>query len=240
MNRAVGHFLRRFAHQHRTYTHDANLTSDYAAVIVETRDCDMLYEVILNHMFHLGPEWKLHVFHGVANETAIKNKLAGWGGVTYHRIEAVNLTPAIFSYMMKSKAFWDAIPENNVLTFQWDSILLKHVNRAFLGRFDMIGAPCGKNTLNGGLCFRKKPAILKAIEDHADRIAKNPYEPEDVFFTDCLRASDDAVLPTDQEAMLFAVESVESTQAMGAHGTDKGYMPRGTDSWMNMLKDIRS
>lgn len=240
MNRAVGHFLRRFAHHHRTYMHLAKPGSDYAAVIVETRDCDMLYEVILNHMVHLGAEWKLHVFHGVANETAIKNKLAGWEGVTFHRIEAVNLTPEVFSFIMKNKEFWDAIPESHVLTFQWDSILFKHVNREFLSRFDMIGAPCGENTLNGGLCFRKKAAMLKAIEDNAERIAEKPYEAEDVFFTECLRADESARLPTAPEAALFSVESVESTQAMGAHGTDKSYMPRGTESWTNMIKDIRS
>ena len=239
MNREVARFFRKHADLHKGFRARRAPSGGRAAVIVEARDCTMLFEVILEHLVKLGPGWNLHVFCTEANHGALRNATAGWD-VTFHLLGGWRtMRPEHFSMLCKSEAFWEAIPEEEVLMFQYDSVLFRALPDS-IRRFEFVGAPCGRDTLNGGLSYRRKSAMLRCIRANAARIRADPHEAEDVFFTDCLRADPAAKpLPTREQAAAYFVESHENPRAVGAHGTDKPYMPRGTLSWTAMLAPLK-
>lgn len=235
MNRAVADFFVKFNSLHKDFKTRHYDGSDKAAVIVESRDSHLLYDVIKEHMVQLGPGWNMHIFLTEANRLPVTSLLSGWK-YTLHVIDTHQIDQKFFSVLCKNKAFWESIPEEHILMFQYDSILFRGMPTDIY-QYDMVGAPCGRNTLNGGLSYRKKSAMIRVIESAAGqkRINEDPYENEDIFFTDMLRNDPDGKIPTMDEARRYFVESHADPQAVGAHGTDKPYMQGGTQGWTAML-----
>lgn len=235
MNRAVADFFLKFNNLHSGFKSCHYEGSSKAAVIVESRDSHLLYEVIKEHMVHLGADWNLHIFLTEANRLQVTSLLSGWK-YTLHVIDTYQIDQKFFSVMCKNEAFWDSIPEENILMFQYDSVLFRGLPEDIY-QYDMVGSPCGLNTLNGGLSFRKKSAMLRVIRSDAGqkRINENPHENEDMFFTDLLRDDPSSKIPTMDEARRYFVESHVNPNAVGAHGTDKPYMAGGTTGWTTML-----
>ena len=167
------------------------------ALIADSRDDEATRRVYANAVAVLGPSWN-HRF------------LQQRGG----------------DALLSSPAFWESIPEEHVLVYQRDTVILRPVPDAALW-WSMIGAPCGLIwtdhwAMNGGFSLRKRSAMLGVLQ-HVER---RPCELEDVYFTRGLRERS-VWLPSIQTAARFAVENPEGYigPPVGVHGTDKRYLP---------------
>lgn len=235
MDQAVGQFLIDYDRRAYNYRHVNKDTNTKTAVIVDTRSAFFLPLVIKNFMSILGPSWNLRVFHGRANETFLRRALAGWQ-IHFERLELHKLDQAAYSRLLKSEGFWRLMPEETVLVFQMDTVLFRPVPESAF-RFDMIGAPCGRDTINGGLSLRKKSSMIRCIRAGVDEITITPDEPEDIFFTRRLRQDPQAIVPDKKTCAMFSAESTAHPQCVGGHGTDKYYL--SSRQWRSMILHLR-
>jgi hypothetical protein len=143
------------------------------AVIVEPRLHEYLKPVIDNMLRNLNTETKIQIFHSPLNESFIKttyNDLIN-NKIILTRLRQNNLTIRQYNMLLTSLDFWKKINGENILIFQTDSCLCRHVNTfdftPYLS-YGFIGAPCRLEYpvpwQNGGISIRKKSLTLKAIK----------------------------------------------------------------------------
>jgi len=134
-----------------------------------------------------------------------------------------------FNQLMYSSQFWDMFETEYVLMFQCDVVFFPGAGQHPVFQnpvHAMYGAACGTLTpdqfvINGGLSFRQVRAFRDAVT-RLDPMDQSKHD-EDVVFTTFFRKST-YTLPTIEECMRFAIESFgHPQQAIGIHGTDKGY-----------------
>lgn len=206
--------------------HENNIDNNKVAVLVETRDAFFLPLVIKNFCQLLGEGWNFHLF--INNK--VKNLITSELPYFHYRLTDLpiqRMTNQQYSYILRQKAFWEQIPEETILIFQTDCVLLRPIP-SWAEEYDMIGAPCGlihgnsRCTFNGGFSLRKRKAMIATGLDDVEK-NKNETRPEDVFFTDELWKYGGFHLPDVKTAYQFATEDTSSTHPIGIHGTDKYY-----------------
>jgi hypothetical protein len=214
-------FLLEFDRKHASFTHANRSSNKLAAVIVETRPEFFLPKVLKNTMYFLGPEWNLYILCSELNQQYLMRELSDWDVRMMTISNAARLRQGAYTSMLTSNDFWNLVPAEKLLIFQSDCILCGHNVVDFL-KYDYIGAPCVRFDegfiMNGGLSLRTRAKMLECLKTPP---AAN--EPEDIFFTNALRAMPSAVLPDLETACRFAVESAYCGHPFGVHGTDKCY-----------------
>jgi hypothetical protein len=193
--------------------------TDYYAIIVEPRVDPKMLSIIKNHLYFLNNnnsniKWGLQVFHGVDNKDFIYDILKDIKNVDFVNTGVKDFTKIEYNQYMKSHEFWSQVKGKKTLTFQTDTLLLRHGVDDFL-KYDYIGAPWIKPKEkrfigNGGLSLRTKDVMLDISDKHKD------YEPrwEDIFFVKWLN---DNQLPDIETAMRFSVENLFHPQPFGLH-----------------------
>jgi hypothetical protein len=207
----------KFYEKHGIIPHENKPENKRAAVVLEGTSRWFFPIVLSNFKYFLGDEWNFYIFHTQYNKDFVVPD--GWDCPTYV-IDVPRITIPVYNEVYKSTNFWNTFTEDTVLSFEADSILCKPYEKKW-EQYDMIGAPCGTDTFNGGLCLRNRRKSLEAIK-YFKYFAKD--EQEDVAFTNGMRLME-ARLPNDYEAALFSVESHYYSLPFGVHGTDKSYLP---------------
>jgi len=176
--------------------------SEYAAVIVETRNIPNLKSTILNHMKMLDDKWQLYIFHHLNT-----NAFDGLNAIkiNLHR----NLDKHSYSSLLATEGFWNQIPHEKILIFQHDSMLLKRGIDKFL-EWDWIGAPSGV-VFNGGLSLRTKSKMIEVIKKH-----RHNGEPEDIYFHQGMQKIK-AKIPPYEIAAKFSCERPFRLGTLGYH-----------------------
>ncbi len=164
------------------------------AVIVDNRADEAIRFVIEQTHICLPNNWRLIWFHGsrtITEQVVSRLSAAAQARLRLIRLPHVKFTIADYNRLCLSVAFWESIPTENILVFQRDGCplhLSPHKITDFL-EYDYVGAPwCHRNEQdplayrvgNGGFSFRKRSAMIKALNSpdhpHEDR-------PEDLYFS---------------------------------------------------------
>lgn len=215
MEQPYADFLRRFEDKHLLWTQKQ---SDNAVVLVEG-NCRWQVPLVLRNFRHfLGDDWNLYIFCTSYNQKWLVQQL---DGCQYKMavVDTPRIDTAVFNRLYKDINFWNTLHEEHILTIQADCVCCKPLEDKWF-KYDMVGAPCGVDTMNGGLSLRKKSAMVRMLQMYG--AFADSEENEDVFFTKCLRSSG-ATIPNGYDAAFFAVESYYFGQPFGVHGTDKAY-----------------
>jgi hypothetical protein len=152
-------------------------------VLIEPRPHPRLILVIKNFMFLLQKKgWGLVIFHSSANESVLKEGLAGWPNVHYIQELTNTMTVAQYNDLLCSPDFWNRLIQYNcrhALIFQVDTVLFKNNIDDFIA-YDYVGATGGFSLRN---VFR-----MWMIARGGARTVKNPFgeerflRNEDAFF----------------------------------------------------------
>lgn len=220
----VGNYLLREYGSMECY-HSNKKENTKVAVLVETRDSYFLPLVIKNFCSILGEDWNFHLFINSKVQQYLSIELPHF----QYRMTPLyedRIRPEQYSFLLRQRRFWEEIPEENILIFQTDCLMLRPIP-PWAEEYDMIGAPCGmisdnRCTYNGGFSLRKRTAMLEVTLVDEEQNQKET-RPEDVFFTEELWKQQIYTLPSVHTAFQFATESVYSTHCIGIHGTDKYY-----------------
>ncbi len=206
-----------------------NSNYKYTAVIIEPREHKALKYVLNNFLENLNEDWVFIIMHGNLNETyvdnIINNDLSKYKyRISKHNLKVDNLTAFDYNNLLKSLKFYELIPTETFLIFQTDSIICSkfkdNINKFM--NYDYVGAPWASdgNVGNGGLSLRKKSKMIEIINKCPKfRIPDDPYNNEngeDVYFS---YACEGVSLnkPSLEEAKLFSIEQVYSSNSFGIH-----------------------
>ncbi len=184
--------------------------SEYAAVIVETRNIPDLKSIILNHMKMLDNRWQLYIFHHL-NGMALNGLNAI--KINIHK----NLDKNSYSSMLATEAFWNQIPHEKILIFQHDSMLLRRGIDKFL-EWDWLGGPSGGH-YNGGLSIRSKTKMIEVIKKH-----RYNGESEDIYFHHRVGSVGAKIAP-EHLAKEFCCERYFTLGTLGYHGLHYFHSP---------------
>jgi hypothetical protein len=152
-------------------------------VIIEPRPHPRLILVIKNFMYLLQKKgWGLLIYHSSANESMLKEGLAGWPNVHYIPGLTNTMTVAEYNETLCTPDFWHKLIQYNcryALIFQVNTVLLKD-NIDDFTEYDYVGA-------TGGLSLRNVFRMWLIARGGA-RIVKTPFgeerflRNEDAFF----------------------------------------------------------
>ncbi|KAJ3146371.1 hypothetical protein HDU89_006236 [Geranomyces variabilis] len=196
------------------------------ALLIETRPKVSLVPILLHYMATTPPDWPFHVIHSAENAHILASRSLQQY-ITSGRLNTTLLAPGVIlkdsqtvSEFLTSRWIWDQIQAEHILFFQLDAMLCSNSDQTiddFL-KFDWIGAPWPHRRQlrggNGGFSMRRKSRMLRCIERQTwQRGGPN----EDVWFSQCMATFSDAILPTYEESMSWAVEAQESKRYMGIH-----------------------
>lgn len=199
-----------------------NSSIEKFCVIVEPRSLDLTILAIKNFLYLLQDKcWGLIIFHGIDNETFIKDKLEGINNINYFNINKKNLEENEYNDLLCSQDFWKKIKScgaKHSLIFQTDTLLLKKNIDDFL-HYDYVGSPWHIKWMgmlevgNGGLSLRNVDKMLD-ITKYCPRLQymKN----EDVYFCYWCIMREFKIAPVDV-AKKFAVETVYYDSPCGLH-----------------------
>jgi hypothetical protein len=194
--------------------------SELAAVIVETRPLNNLKQVIENHLKFLPYYTKLYVFGSDQVDLLLSRADFKYTFVDLEEPIDQNL----YNKLLTILGFWGLIDEENILIFQHDSEILRPGIEEFFN-YEYLGAPWKfqSNGGNGGLSFRKKSEMIKAIEKHG------PYDyskhgNEDVFFSNALYQTHSHY--NKEACKKFSCESIFQLGTFGCHAIDKYLTPQ--------------
>jgi hypothetical protein len=195
------------------------------SVIVEPRNHEYLIPVIDNIVRNtITP---IHIFHSSVNEILLKTKYNN-SRFIFTKLPQDNLTIREYNILLTSISFWNKINGENILIFQTDSCLCRHINTfnftEYL-KYGFIGAPCNTRFplfQNGGFSIRKKSLMIKAINVF-NKENKNITINEDKFFT---VISKRVTNPAPHSlGILFSVEQFFNDNPLGLHKAWR-YLPK--------------
>jgi hypothetical protein len=177
-------------------------TSDYYAVLVDPRPLPILPFVIYNVMRNLGPKWNLCIFGSKLNRNFFMSHIKGRFCFIDSGIE--NFNEKTYSLFLRSPDFWERIPGENIIIFQWDSFMIKpfpHEVELLFDKYGYIGAffqfvaqnnksvdvicPFPRTfNMNGGFSFRKKSIMLRCIRlvSVQDIVNKRKSHGQNIFY----------------------------------------------------------
>lgn len=127
-----------------------------------------------------------------------------------------------YNYHMTNPDFYKSFTSDKVLIFQTDSAVLQNNILKFL-HYDYVGAPWPYNPVgvdnihvgNGGFSLRNP----KICADICRKFSIFEGVPEDAYFAKYLYYSENACLPTVEDAKLFSTELYPVTGTFGMHKT---------------------
>lgn len=186
--------------------------------------------------------WGLIVFHGINNESYLKNGLEGWKNVNYVRMNVTNLNNEEYNELLLSTTFWETLENigcEHAYIFQTDTLLLKPEIDKFL-HYDYIGAPWYIKVFgvlevgNGGLSLRK----VKTMKMLTQKYRKFPIN-EDVWFSYMLleekKMNPNILLPTPEIAKQFSVETIFYEDPCGLHNSHLDKFPSNKKEFLELL-----
>jgi len=195
------------------------IETNHYAVIVEPRVDYKILSILKNHMYFLNEnnsniKWGLQFFYGIENEEYVKDITKEWKNIVFEKVDVKNFTKISFNKYFKSIEFWNRVKGNKILTFQLDSLLLRHGIDEFLD-YDYIGAPWTKpkeNSFigNGGLSLRTTQKMIEISKKYS---SVDPMW-EDIFFAKHLNNDN---FPNMETAMKFSVEDIFHPNPLGIH-----------------------
>lgn len=167
-----------------------------AAVIVETREHQMLPYVVANMASSLPDDWIIYLFHGNENSHFVRSLPELQKFHQLGRLELVSLRDSarrfqemvqskrgFYNCLLKSPEFWSCSAAESILIFQTDSVLCgasPYEINDFLS-YDYIGAPWPDGHVgNGGLSLRRRKKMLELTQR---KWLKVEPEAEDLFFS---------------------------------------------------------
>jgi hypothetical protein len=200
------------------------------AVMVEPRLHEYLKPVIENMI--RNTDIPILIFHSKDNEEFLKNTFSSFinNKILLTKLRQTNLTIKQYNMLLTSKSFWDKINGENILIFQTDSCLCRHINTFdFTPYLDygFVGAPCKLEYpipwQNGGISIRKKSLMLKSLNQEPNDMN------EDKFFTVVKRR---IVKPASFElATKFSVEKYYNDYPLAIH---KAWKYLSKEDWDNL------
>lgn len=219
--------------------------SEKCSVLIETRRIEHLETVLRLHFHHLDNSWCARIFCSNDNIDYIEQCINNCGlNIKTILIDSFNTLDQYNKFML-NKWVWEYLQvHERVLFFQDDGFLLKHGIDDFL-QYDYIGAPWTKvqvnknNVGNGGFSLRNPKLCKKLLETYSVEDTTKEYKydlvggivPEDVFFSITMEKIQ-AVLPTNQIASQFSVETTPYNGSLGWHG-----LWNGENNWLQTLKN---
>ncbi len=189
------------------------------SVIVEPRNHEYLFSVIDN--ISRNTEKPIHIFHSSVNEKILKATYKS-NRFIFTKLDKDNLTIPQYNILLTSLNFWNKINGENILIFQTDSCLTRHIDtfnfKDYL-QYGFIGAPCNTRFpfyQNGGFSIRKKSLMIKAIKHNYN----NNYNSlitmnEDKFFTVVYNRITNPA--PHSLGILFSVEQFFTENPLGLH-----------------------
>ncbi len=188
------------------------------SVIVEPRNHEYLLTVIDNIVRNTNTP--IQIFHSRLNENILKEHYKGQRFI-FSNLEQDNLSIFQYNILLTSFNFWNKINGENILIFQTDSCLVRHIDTfdftPFLN-YGFIGAPCKTRHefyQNGGFSIRKKSLMIKSIKNYNKYCKRLITINEDKFFT---VISKNIVNPAPHSlGVLFSVEQFYNENPLGLH-----------------------
>ncbi len=115
--------------------------SSYAAVIVETRCNPLLEFSIKNTLLFTPNEVGLQIFCSLQNLNFVENIVKN---IQYTKVEILpdveTLSKGDYSKLLKNPLFWQAIPAEKLLMFQYDTLLTEYLDLSFF-EYPYLGSP---------------------------------------------------------------------------------------------------
>jgi hypothetical protein len=216
------------------------------AVIVEPRLHEYLKPVIDNIIKNINIDTPIYIFHSAINEEFIKFNYNNYidNKIKLIKLKQNNLTILQYNLLLTSVDFWNKINGENILIFQTDSCLCRHINTFDFSKYKdygFIGAPSVEYSIkysipwqNGGFSIRKKSLMIKAILDNNTKqlITCN----EDKYFS-VIKKHITNPAPYDL-AKYFSVEKYFYNNPLGIHKTWNYISEENWDKLKNKFPEI--
>jgi hypothetical protein len=209
------------------------------SVIVEPRNHEYLLTVINNIVRNTYTP--IQIFHSSLNETILKTTFIG-SRFIFNKLPQNNLTITQYNMLLTSLNFWNKINGENILIFQTDSCLVRHIDTFDFKpyyNYGFIGAPCRTRHefyQNGGFSIRKKSLMIKAINNNNKYYNKLITINEDKFFTVISRH---IVNPAPHSlGILFSVEQDYYENPLGLHKAWKYLSKENWEALKNKFPEI--
>ncbi|KAJ3009354.1 hypothetical protein HKX48_008020 [Thoreauomyces humboldtii] len=210
------------------------LNSTKVAMLIELRSLPSLVPILLHYMATVPADWPFHVFHSAENAKlltqshALKKHLDSGKLVTTQLGADVRLQVGNdVSMFLTDRWIWNQLVAEHIFFFQLDAMICSNSDQTIdsYTKYDWVGAPWPHlrdiRGGNGGFSMRRKSRLLRCLDKQK---WFSGGEPEDVWYARCLASFPDAVLPTYEEAMEFAIEGQESPRYMGIHKPFNGVL----------------
>lgn len=190
------------------------------AVIVETRFNPDLPQIIRDHFRFLTGDWQLVVFGSKANMEQI---IYSFPDCIFYDLGYSEISFDFYNSLLRNPDFWLKIPDEDVLIFQYDSMLLKTGIEKFF-EWDYVGSPWIQPEWggNGGLSIRKRSIMLACLAVQPNVINWNN---EDGFFCDIMINRGIGILAPREVCFEFSCETIFKMGTYGYHKAN-GYMTK--------------
>lgn len=222
------------------------------AVVIETQATPNLIPLMLHFSNVLGPHWSVVLFT-LEEFWESPSSLAFDRALDAGRIEVRFLPPETqlkssraVSLFLTSPWFWEQLQSAyRILLWQTDSIICSKAEQAvedFFG-YDYIGAPIQKaygKGYNGGLSIRNPKLFLQITQESDFEHSGVQFEDQWFFNQTSARVGQGVVLPTEETAKYFAVESIYHERPLGYHQPSRwqsGHMTE-IEEWCPEVKMI--
>ena len=228
----------------------------YNAVLIETRESELIEPQILNLLYLTDEDIGLQIFYHNNNKKIIENIIKKYNltNVSLIKLENNITTNMEYNNFMFSKHFYDNLKGEKILIFQLDSLLLRKLNMIYF-KYDWIGAIWNKNTLtqnkiiktmfknnlpigNGGFNIRNIELCGKIAKKYEYKcpLINNKRFNEDNIYSWILQRQTNAIFPTVEEAKQFSVETIKYKNPMAIHAAFK-YLDKDEEN-LSYLKNI--
>ncbi|ORY86141.1 hypothetical protein BCR37DRAFT_385625 [Protomyces lactucae-debilis] len=211
------------------------LSKEKVAVLVESRSDPYMIPSLLHFIKQLGDDWPFVIYHSKHNEDMLRSSRVlkrhiDSGKIQLHRLNLVFNDHDSVSVFLTHRAFYDNLaPAKHLFLFQLDSTICSNSQSKLedFFHFAFIGAPISTllssgdiTRYNGGFSLRDRDAFLEIIEtvpEFQSKYSGNPFIFEDQWFSQEFHKANKYILPTEDEAAQFAVESVYHPTPFGVH-----------------------
>ena len=185
---------------------------------------DKLFKyILLLFLYSVDDSWNITVFTTENNIGFYKddfNSIGVEGKIMLLKKPFKNMYE--YSHFFKNYKFWESIPEENCLTFQYDSFAMGKFRSEFFNYY-YIGARWPHNACmnsnikigNGGTSFRKTRLMEGLCKKYKDKSIKKNYV-EDIFFAELLY-EEGFLNCNDKIADQFSFENIYCEHSVYAH-----------------------
>ncbi len=204
-----------------------NINNNNTLLFIDNRYDPLFYYLLRLFIYSVDDTWNITIFTTENNKNLFINDLNSIG-VDANIIILDTYTTfnnnIEYSNLLKNKAFWSQIKEDNCLLFQYDSFCMGKFDPIFYN-YNYIGAKWPHkasnkyniNIGNGGTSFRKTRIMEKLIDINMNKINNNTNNTiEDVFFAELLYEND-LYNCTEIIADKFSFENIFNNNSIYAH-----------------------